>query len=229
VPGFWRHEGVARVLVARAAGPTTGGSIACVDLKTGKELWTAPVDGGGGRHPAEGPKLQLRLLGSYLVTRYVGKTDAHYLVGYKVEPTGLKQLWKQTDEKRYLHSDNPMTMHRNLLYTRLNGADGVILVAMEPDTGKIVAQADTTGGSGRNGPIIVNDGLAIVQLDGSHPSGGNVVAVHRLPDLQRLGIFQQTHNTTGGYDTPMAFQYVDGRLIIRGCNRITCYDLRRKD
>jgi HEAT repeat protein len=25
----------------------------------------------------------------------------------------------------------------------------------------------------------------------------------------------------------MAFQYVDGRLIIRGCNRIACYDLRK--
>jgi hypothetical protein len=27
----------------------------------------------------------------------------------------------------------------------------------------------------------------------------------------------------------MAFQYVDGRLIIRGCNRIACYDLRKRD
>ena len=26
-----------------------------------------------------------------------------------------------------------------------------------------------------------------------------------------------------------AFQYVDGRLIIRGCNRIICYDLRQKE
>jgi hypothetical protein len=53
------------------------------------------------------------------------------------------------------------------------------------------------------------------------------MAVHRLPDLERLGLFQQTHNTTSGYDTPMSFQYVDGRLIIRGCNRIACYDLRK--
>lgn len=228
-PGLWTHEGVARVLVAR--GGAAGGSIACVELKTGKELWTAPVEGGGpGRqHPAEGPLFQLRLLGSYLVTRYVGKTDAHYLVGYKVEPTGLKQLWKQTDEKRYLHSDNLMTMHKGLLYTKLNGAEGMSLVAMEPETGKIVAQADIRGGSLRNGVLIVNDGLVIVQPDGSHPSGGNAVFVYRLPDLQRLGEFRQTHNTTGGYDTPMAFQYVDGRLIIRGCNRIICYDLRQKE
>lgn len=37
------------------------------------------------------------------------------------------------------------------------------------------------------------------------------------------------HDTTGGYDAPMAFQYVDGRLIIRGSNRIACYDLRGKE
>jgi len=231
-PGLWKHEGVARVLVARAAG-ATGASVACVDLKTGKELWTAPVDGGGARsHPAEGPALHLRLLGSLLVTRYIGKTDANYLVGYKVEPTGLKQLWKQTDTKRFLHSDNAMTMHKGLLYTKLNIADGMILVAMEPETGKIVAQADVIGsGSGRNGVLIVNDGLAIVQKDGSHPSsqGPDNVQVYRLSDLARVGAILQTHNTTGGYDTPMAFQYVDGRLIIRGCNRITCYDLRQKD
>ena len=233
VPALWRHEGVARVLVARAARGAAGGSIACVELKTGKELWTAPVDGGGARqHPAEGPKLHLRLLGSLLVTRYIGKTDAHYLVGYKVEPTGLKQLWKQTDAKRYLHSDNSMTMHKGLLYTKLNSADGMALVAMEPETGKIVAQADIIGGgSKRNGVLIVNDGLAIVQKDGSHPSGQGPdnVQVYRLPDLAPVGAILQTHNTTGGYNTPMAFQYVDGRLIIRGCNRIICYDLRQKD
>jgi outer membrane protein assembly factor BamB len=232
-PGVWKHEGVARVLVTRTARGTAGGSIACVDLKTGKELWTALVEGGGsGRlHPAEGPLFQLRLLGSYLVTRYVGKTDAHYLVGYKVEPTGLKQLWKQTDEKRFLHDDNPMTMHKGLLYTKLNGAAGMSLVAMEPETGKIVAQADIgNAGSSRNGVLIVNDGLAIVQPDGSHC--GHVAAnlrVHRLPDLAPAGVFIETHNTTSGYDTPMAFQYVDGRLIIRGCNRIACYDLRKRD
>jgi outer membrane protein assembly factor BamB len=230
-PGLWRHEGVGRVLVTR--GGAAGGSIACVDLKTGKELWTAPVEGGSGRlHAAEGPQLHLRLLGSYLVTRYVGKTDAHYLVGYKVEPTGLKQLWKQTDEKRYLHRDNSMTMHKGLIYTKLNGADGMSLVAMEPETGKIAAQADIgAAGSGRNGVLIVNDGLAIVQKDGSHPSGQgpDSVQVYRLPDLAPVGAILQTHNTTGGYDTPMAFQYVDGRLIIRGSNRIICYDLRQKN
>ena len=233
VPGLWRHEGVARVLVARAARGAAGGSIACVDLKTGKELWTAPVEGGGARmHPAEGPALQLRLLGSYLVSRYIGKTDANYLVGYKVEPTGLKQLWKQTDAKRYLHSDNPMTMHKGLLYTKLNGANGMALVAMEPETGKIVAQVDIgAAGSGRNGVLIVNDGLAIVQKDGTHSGlwGPDNHPVYRLPDLAPVGTIIQTHNMAGGYDTPMAFQYVDGRLIIRGCNRIACYDLRQKD
>jgi outer membrane protein assembly factor BamB len=225
-PGLWRHDGVARVLVTRGGSKPGDSGIACVDLRTGKEAWSAQVEG-----DAEGPSLQLRLLGSHLVTSHRGKTDAHYLVGYKVEPTGLKQLWKQTDETSYLHDDNPMTMHKGLLYTRLNGAGDAqsTLVAMEPDTGKIVAQADATGGSGRNGPIIVNDGLVIVQLDGSHPSGqapGNL-RVYRLPDLERVGGILQTHNLTSGYDTPMAFQYVDGRLIIRGCNRIACYDLRK--
>jgi outer membrane protein assembly factor BamB len=228
-PALWTHEGVARVLVARGAG-TTGASVACVELKTGKELWTAPVEGGDVRsHPAVESIFQLRLLGSYLVTRYLGKTDANYLVGYKVEPTGLKQLWKQTDEKRYLSSNNVMTMHKGLLYTKLNGANGMTLVAMEAETGKLVAQADLgAAGSARNGVLIVNDGLAILQKDGSHPGGGADVYVHRLPDLQLLGQFQQTHNPTSGYDTPMAFQYVDGRLIIRGSNRIICYDLRAK-
>ena len=233
-PGLWTHEGVPHVLVAR--GGAAGSSIACVDLKTGKELWTAPVEGGGPRHAAVGPKLHLRLLGSYLVTRYVGKTDANYLVGYKVEPTGLKQLWKQTDEKRFLHDDNMMTMHKGLLYTKLLSREGskneMFLVAMDPETGKIVAQADVgNAGSGRNGALIVNDGLAIVQKDGSHPSGQGPdnVQVYRLPDLAPVGAVLQTHNTTGGYDTPMAWQYVDGRLIIRGSNRIACYDLRHMD
>ena len=103
----------------------------------------------------EGPKLHLRLLGSYLVTRYIGKTNANYLVGYKVEPTGLKQLWKQTDEKRFLHDDNQMTMHKGLLYTKLLSRAGskneMFLVAMDPETGKIVAQADVgNAGSGCN-------------------------------------------------------------------------------
>jgi hypothetical protein len=126
-----------------------------------------------------------------------------------------------------------MTMHKGLLYTKLNGAAGMSLVAMEPETGKIVAQADIgNAGSSRNGVLIVNDGLAIVQKDGSHPSGGqgpDNVQVYRLPDLAPVGAILQTHNTTSGYDTPMAWQYVDGRLIIRGCNRIACYDLRKRD
>jgi outer membrane protein assembly factor BamB len=228
-PGVWTHEGVARVLVAR--GGAAGGSVACVDLKTGKELWTAPVEGGGAfrGNPAVESSFQLRLLGSCLVTIYVGKTDASYLVGYKVEPTGLKKLWKQTYEKGHLHSNNVMTMHKGLLYTKLISANGMTLVAMEAETGKIVAQADLgAAGSARNGVLIVNDGLAILQKDGSHPGGGAATYVHRLPDLQLLGQFQETHNMTSGYDTPMAFQYVDGRLIIRGCNRIICYDLRAK-
>ena len=228
-PGLWRHDGVPHVLVTRPASGAAGRGVACVDLKTGKELWAAPVDGGGSRHPAEGPKLHLRLLGSYLVTRQAGKKDGHFLVGYKVEPTGLKELWKLTDDKWSLTDDNIMTMHKGLLYAKLNGAGGMILVAMEPETGTIVAQADLAdAGSGRNGALLVNDGLAIVQKDGSHPTSQhpNNVQVFRLPDLKPVGAIHQTHNTTGGYDTPMAFQYVDGRLIIRGCNRIACYDLR---
>ena len=141
-------------------------------------------------------------------------------------------MWKQTDEKRYLTSNNVMTMHQGLLYTKLIGANGMTLVAMEAETGKLVAQADLgAAGSARNGVLIVNDGLAIVQKDGSHPSGQGPdnVQVYRLPDLAPVGAILQTHNTTGGYNTPMAFQYVDGRLIIRGCNRIICYDLRQKD
>jgi outer membrane protein assembly factor BamB len=230
-PGLWRHEGKEYALVNRSSAPSSKGQVACVELATGKEVWTAPVEGS-----AEGPAFHLRLLGSYLVTSHIGKTEPHFLAGYKVEPAGLKQLWKRTDEKAFLHGDNPTTMHRGLIYTRLNerGGDGrgkSTVMAIEPETGKIVASGDVTGGSGRNGVLIVNDGLLIVQLDGSHPSsqGDLNITVLRLPDLERLGGLRQTHNTTGGYDTPMSFQYVDGRLVIRGCNRIACYDLRQPE
>jgi outer membrane protein assembly factor BamB len=197
--------------------------VASVELLTGKVRWSAPVDGS-----PEGPPRHLRVAGSYLLSTVIGRTPPYQSIGYKIEPTGLKELWRQADEQRLLHNDNPVTFHNGRLYTRLNDSAGrkSTLVALEPATGKIAAEADATGGSNRNGPIIVNDGLVIVQLDGSHPSGGNVIAMHQLPGLERLGLFPQTHNTTGGYDTPMAFLYVDGRLIIRGCNRIVCYDLR---
>jgi outer membrane protein assembly factor BamB len=233
-PGLWRQDGKEYVLADRSKPLSAQGQVACVELATGKEVWTAPVEGS-----AEGPAFHLRLLGSYLVASHIGrtdpKTDPHFLACYKVEPTGLKQLWKRTDEKAFLHGDNPTTMHKGLIYTRLNerGGDGrgkSTVMAMEPETGKVVATGDATGGSGRNGVLIVNDGLSIVQLDGSHPSGqGELnITVLRLPGLEPLGGLRQTHNTTGGYDTPMSFQYVDGRLIIRGCNRIACYDLRER-
>jgi outer membrane protein assembly factor BamB len=221
-PAVWNHQDKQYIVFM---GPEGEPRLHCADPRDGQVIWRAPIEG-----DPRGKQRFLRLLGSYLITANLdSRKPPHFVTCYLLESAGPRKLWTLTDQEAALQANSGVASRAGIAYLRLRHVEGNSskLLAVELASGKVLAQAATHGGSQQNAVVIANDDRLFVQPDGSHPSGhGTNLEVFALPELKLLGEFRQPHHTTGGYDVPMAIPYVDGRFIIRGRNRIFCYDVR---
>jgi len=201
------------------AGPK---GLTCAEPKTGAVVWASPVD------VEPRGSMYLRLLGSHLLTSLKPKDKPHVTVCYLLEKSGPKKLWELTDDADYsLFSMHSSAARDGLAYVRYSGpGSGAVkakVLCVELAGGKILGRADIIGTF--IGVVEVGDGRVFVQPDGCHCS--TAMQVYTLKDLKPVGAWNQPHVQTSAYDAPQALPYVDGRFILRGRNRIFCYDLRK--
>ncbi len=220
----WEHDGRRDIVFMTDKGLT------CVEARTGTVIWEKPIEG------SPTGSLELCLVGSHLITRNAIRfrgpdgqwaSQPQGTFGYLLEKDGPRKLWMITDEEKYYAVPMHATAARNgVVYLRYTSATNCQtpqkVIAVELATGTIISQAKFTGVW--IGMTQVANGWVLVHEDGCHC--GSDFAVYTERDLKKIGMFKPTHNTTSSYDSPMAYPFVDGRLILRGDNRIYCYDLR---
>lgn len=213
----WDHDGRSDIVFTGPKGLT------CADPKTGRIVWEKPIDG------SPVGSLELRLLGSHVICgARAGKDAPQVTHGYLLDKDGPRKLWTITDEEQYLLWPMHAAAARNgVAYIRyMLNASGAVkskVVAVELATGKPLARQEFLGTF--IGMIEVSNGWVLVHEDGCH--SGSTFTVHTERDLKKVGVFHPTHVSTSSYDSPMAYPFVDGRLILRGRNRLYCYDLRK--
>ena len=192
-----------------------GATLRCIEPKSGKEIWKADVgaSGNGG---------QILLTGDYLLAESGGKA-----IGWKLSPAGAAKAW----EKDLGYSRPAGGVHcadGESFYIRFSMKGGLRaspapLIRLAAATGEVQAVNFGVPSGGWHGMQWYCDGRILQSQDTCHGFG-----YLRMFDAATLRQMSDVYISQGGsgYDVPLTYPYVDGRLFLRGMYRIYCYDLR---
>jgi len=183
---------------------------ACLDLRTGGELWRAAGAHGGCTAAVAGDLLVLS--GS----REQGMSC------WRMTPRGATKLWELPGEYHVAGYCSPLVMGGHV-YTRVDGLEGRRqgLVCVELATGKVVGW-EPHGIGGTCSSMLGTDGRVL--YEGACYTGFFMYAAAPRTPVQ-LG--QPLRDIRYGESTTAAV--ADGRLILRTNDGILCYDLRKDD
>jgi outer membrane protein assembly factor BamB len=201
-------------------------NVALVEPASGKELWKATVNGGVvvGTVTAT-----LRQVGDLVIAgAYDRKSQVSVSTAYRVKVSGLEKLWevKQEDGMFLGGMYNSTLADGKVILRYQNDASGLIaqrLLAVNAGTGAIEQKVDFKGVF--IGQVSAMNDLVFVWPDGCHTS--SATDIYTAKDLKLLGTWNPPHVQTSAYDHPQLVLYVDGRAIVRGRNRMFCYDFRQ--
>lgn len=194
---------------------------------SGREIGKTPAAGGvaiGGAGT-----FSLRQVGDLIIAGgYDRKTQVSVSTAYRVKLTGVEQAWqvKQEDGMFLGGMYNSTLADGRVILRYQNEASGVIkqrLLAIHPASGAVERKADFMGVF--IGQVSAMNDLVFVWPDGCHT--GTRTDIYAARDLSLLGTWNPTHTQTSAYDHPQIVLYVDGRAIVRGRERMFCYDFRR--
>jgi len=219
--------------------------VACLEAKTGKEVWRLNVrvlTGGRGLGPGG-----LTVHGDVLLVNQNDGTGKKRdpidpsIAAYRLTPKGASLLWKLGPDKdkarvealrgknaRYgpVHNECvPVVVRDKYVFT----AD---LRLVELATGKVVAI--TEGLAPKNGGYMqAIEDIVLVRRDGTH---GNLAGgFYKSTDDGRVRCLTgegswipPVGGTTTSYHHPIYYPLVDGRIFFRQENGVYCWDLRRK-
>jgi hypothetical protein len=215
----WVHEGRERVLCLDGRG-----TLRCFRPRTGKELWQAAVG-------EMGWSKSFLLTGDCLLTQSGNwKEGTGQPAIWKLSPAGAAKLWQKDIEYNWPAGGVHCGDGRNF-YVRWMWHDGkkvpsnsTPLTRIMAQTGEVAAVNNVPSG-GWHGMQWLCDGRVLSSRDTCH--GFGYLRMLSAADLKPMG-GEYISQGGSGYDVPMAYPYVDGRLFLRGMYRIYCYDLRAR-
>ncbi len=210
-PVTWRFEDKEYVLVSGED------KITCADPENGRIIWTLP---GFMYYFTPG------LHGDILVAQ---KKNGGRLHGFRMNTTGAHKLWRSRDAELHMTTAVPATVDGNIWFQMQHTARlEQRMVCVDAETGLLrsgmvstdPAPAAMTG----IGSVILGEGFysatyeRYVMPDTVAPNEGSKAATE---DVTKTVMSWMPSHAVG---TAPAF--VDGRLFVRGLNRIYCYDVR---
>ena len=218
-PLRWRHEGKDYAIAGNK-----GGSIVCVEPKTGKPLWR--LTGAGENEDA------LVLAGDILLVNVApakerGKpAETKRLGAYRLSLAKAEKAWELGEEHPYDAQNRPVVVRDGLALLRHGDKSGKAVV-VKIDSGEVVKQLQFP--AARGFLYRVGDRL-ILQRDASHSSTELFMHTFRPDELHQMGeLWHTLHTPTSGYwPITISHAVADGRIFIRGARGIFCYDLRAR-
>lgn len=230
---LWTRQAVggAVVLDGKAYAVTAEGfpnmNVSLLEPVTGKELWKAPVNGSCTiGFPGTST---LRQVGDLVISgTYDRKSQVSVSTAYRIKLSGLEKVWelKQEDGMFLGGMYNSTLAGGRVILRYQNEASGTIkqrLLAIHPVSGAIEKNADFQGVF--IGQVSAMNDLVFVWPDGCHTT--SATDIYTANDLKLLGTWTPPHVQTSAYDHPQLVLYVDGRAIVRGRERMFCYDFRQ--
>jgi outer membrane protein assembly factor BamB len=218
----WAHGG-REYLIGRIGAD----GLACLEARTGKELWTAPIavhTGGRGLGPGGITVVGDRLLAyENLTPGAKGETAKGAISAFSLDPAAApRRLWQVEGGA---HGESiPVVVHGKYVFS----AD---LRVIDLATGKVLGQAQ--GITPANGGYMqVIEDLVLVRRDGTH--GGISCGFFKVaPDgaVRALNAEEWRPAPGGGttsYHHPIYYPMVDGRMFLRQQDGVYCWDLRAK-
>jgi outer membrane protein assembly factor BamB len=229
-PAVWRHDGREHLL----AGTYTG-HLRLIDPATGRAVWEVAGLGAQEEHLAPGA--------SHVVVNVKrGETRDKLYGGYRLTPRGAERAWAFADRPDFMASGagdggayrrvsvlgNRFVIHRIYSPERGQRSTGVWLV--DTASGRIVHSL-TDGISAW--PMVfhaLGTGRLICVHDASHANPGfslYTLEGDRLRPLSDRWLPMAANEGTSGYEVPMPYPILDGRMYLRtSIGVLRCYDVR---
>lgn len=247
----WRYEGRDRIvcLAGAARAGRMRDDLVCLEPRTGREVWRVPgVTAGCGTTPF------IPLLGDFVVQTFGqpgisgpnGREGDDRLVGCRIDGSwAATKLWELGRAELTPLVDFPIAaiypkaIHDGVLIV---GVDNVSVghasdaVAVDAASGNVLGRGHfhhgeagrpaRYGAASMYGPCLaVNDRLLLEPA----PSSETWMAMRALRTMLPLGEpWDPPHPQSNGHDELIPPLYADGRLILRGLDRIYCWDLRKR-
>ncbi len=221
----WRHGGKTYVIAPGYAHDESAGTVGCVELRTGEEVWR--ITGVGENQES------LYVAADHLFLDTTpeaprGQPDRTPRLGcYRMTPEKATKVWELGEDLPYNAQNRPVMAYQGLVWHRAHAKGNTDSVLAEITTGAVAKRFQVSSARGfiyRVGPRV------ILQRDVSH--GSNELFLFELgrKDPRHLGdeLWPTWHTTTAGYwPVTLGHAVADGRLVMRGGRGIVCYDLRK--
>lgn len=233
-PTIFRHEGREYVLANSGLG-----DLRLIDPKDGCVLWH--VDGLGPNQGTLSPSGDL-VIANVGSGHGEGKKQPGLYGAFRMSPAGAERLWTFPNTERYRHTWWPDSGARKRIAARDGRAwimvqrpketndqpsPPALVVVVDMATGKILFEKEADGHN--RFPYLIEDRLLVFHDNAhSNPVTASYWAAglnpHVLTPEFAFGFY-----TITGYQVPIEWPYVDGRLYCRSMKGLICYDLRKPD
>lgn len=204
--------------------PNVGGFVSGFDAKSGKVLWKAPIFKGDSYAAAPTPIVQGNNV--YVTTGYGG--GCH---NFEIAPDwSTKDLFSKIDQKKMKNTHGGVVLVDGKIYGH---SEGLGWVCQDFKTGKL-AWNDRDTLDTKSGSLIAADGMiyvytedGVAALAKATPEGERltVVSEFKLPELSTYPKTRPTSRQSKAWSNPALS---DGKLYLRDCEFIYCYDVRGK-
>jgi hypothetical protein len=235
----WKNQGQDYVIgpMEFAGKDGKGGIVACLEARTGKEVWRLPIailSGGRGDGPG-GITISGDIMVTYQATPIVpkeGDVPAGRIAAYRLDPAGPEAMWELTGkvpgrEGPVQGESVPVVVRGKYVFTP-------DLRTVDLQTGAVV---DTAEGKGlavptNGGYMQAMDDLVMVREDGTH--GGISCGFYKIGPDGRIRVLTPEGKPwyppvgchTTSYHHPIFYPMGDGRVFMRQNEGIYCWDLR---
>jgi len=230
----WVH-GNQEYLIGRMGPRHEPGGIVCLESRTGKEMWTLPVNvitGGRGLGPGGISVFGDRLL--VCQNNGTGEKNAEIepvIAAYRLTPAKPEPLW-QADHTAAGEHGRLGCVHGESVPVVVLGrfVFGADLSVIDLETGKKLGQSIGIQ-PGNGGYMQAIEDLVMVRRDGTH--GRIECGFYKVtPDgdvrcLTATGWSPPVGGHTTSYHHPIFYPMVDGRMFLRQYDGVYCWDLRK--
>lgn len=219
-PTRWVCRGVEAVLAGNQ-----GGTIRCLDPRTGKERWSVTA-GRCETTICATEDLMVVNAGKGPVGTGDGKRNGR-ASGWRITPSKATKVWEHGGEEKVGFTGGGMTgtpVWGGRAFVRTSGGTAMVEVA----TGKVLARC-ARAKVDQESHAYCAEGRFFHEPDSQHGSIHDVLMLGTTPDTFRpMGKPWSTpHYDATGYEMPISHPVVAGRLFLRGADGVYCWDLRK--